>query len=88
MVTYAISGGDAERHRQHIQKAMGEAAKWTKLKITEIASQSDEKSAAFLQFEVVKNDELPDTMSCVSPPRWVNWMLTKVVVKVQSKNAW
>ena len=87
-LTYSISGSDAERHREHIQKAMSEAAKWTKLEIKEVITSGDEKSTAALQFEVVKNDELPDTTPCITQPNWVNWTLTKVVVKMQSKSAW
>ena len=87
-LTYAISGDDAERHREHIQKAMREAAKWSQLDITEITSPGEAKTAAPLQFEVVRDDALPDTMPCVTMPRWANWTLTKAVVKMQSKAAW
>ena len=87
-LTYAISGHDVDRHRAHIQKAMREAAVLTKLEITEATIQSDEKNTAMLQFEVVRNDELEDTMPCVTIPRAANWTFTTVVVKMQSKSAW
>ena len=87
-LTYAISGHEVERHRAHIQKAMREATLLTKLEVTEVTFQGDEKNTAMLQFEVVKNDALEDTMPCVTIPRWANWVFTNVVVKMQSKSAW
>lgn len=87
-LTYTISGHEVERHRAHIQKAMREAAQWTKLDITEISVYSHEKEAAGLVFEVVRNDALEDTMPCLTVPGWANWALTNVVVKMQSKSVW
>ena len=87
-LTYSVSGVDAEQHSKQIHRAMAEAAKWTKLEVTEINLNNDAKTAAALQFEVVKNDLLPDSMPCVTQPTWSNWTLTKAVVKMQSKGAW
>ena len=87
-LTYSISGEDAERHSKQIQKAMTEVAKLTQLEVTEVKLNKDEKTAAALQFEVVKNDALDDSMPCVTLPNWASWTLTKVVVKMQTKAAW
>lgn len=87
-LTYAIVGHEVERHHKHIQKAMQEVSVLTQLQITDVTDQIDAASAAPLQFEVVKNDSLPDTMPCVAYPQSNAFMLTKVVVKMQSKSAW
>ena len=87
-LTYTISGHEVDRHRAHIQKAMREAAQWTQLEITEASTQSSNKDAAMLTFEVVKNDALDDTMPCVTTSKWANGAFTSVVVKMQSKSAW
>ena len=87
-LTYTINGHEADRHRTHIQKAMREAAQWTKLETTEVSTESSINDAAMLTFEVVKNDALEDTMPCVTTSKWANGALTSVVVKMQSKSAW
>ena len=87
-VTYAITGHEVERHREHIQQAMRAVSDMTQLQFSETGVQLGSASAAMLVFEVVKNDGLPDTMPCTTTPQWSNWALTKVVVKMQSKGAW
>lgn len=87
-LTYAIIGHEIDRHREHIHKAMQEASAFTQLQITDVTDLPDAAVAAPLQFEVVKNDGLPDTTPCVTYPQWSAFALTKVVVKMQSKGAW
>jgi hypothetical protein len=87
-LTYTITGHEVDRHREHIQKAMRDAAQATQLQITEIVAPAETGGRTLLTFEIVKNDGLPDTMPCITYPQWTNWALTKVVVKMQSKGAW
>lgn len=87
-LTYTITGHEVDRHREHIQKAMRDAAQATQLQITVIVTPAEIGGGALLTFEIVKNDGLPETMPCTTYPQWTNWALTKVVVKMQSKGAW
>lgn len=88
-VTFSVTGHDAANHRPLIVKAVQAAANASGVATFESTMPADSTQTAVLQFEIYKDADLPDGQPCVTfSRRGPNFMLSKVTVKIRTKDAW
>ena len=89
VLSYRIHGGDAARHKTHIESAVKAAADIAGLALVNVSAQTDTGAATMLDIEVVDDSALQNNEPCLTRyPQIRDGALRKVEVKMRSRDAW